>query len=187
MKDLSSLLNDWTNATGNLKPGVQRVFHDTFEGARDHNTHLVYGADYNDGYPCLVNTVGTMLSTGGGRGIPATYFGEIVSLFDRINRELEHSGVNDNPGFVSPLAAEIFLKHFAPLKEMPTPSEETLKQVDMPYYEPTDLEMAQDLVSLMRGDTPPCGEVHYETQRESMDNLVVVKQESRPEISEPPC
>jgi hypothetical protein len=177
MENLGLLLDKWTQATTNLKPGVQRVFHDTFSLAADGGTHLVYGADYRDGYPCLVNSVGTMLTTGGGSGIPSQHFGEVVSLFDRINTAFESSGVNDNPGTVSALAAEVLLKHFGELKPMSPLAENRIKQTDLPYYEPTDEEMAQDMVSLLRGDTPPCGEVNYESQRESMDNLVVVKPE----------
>jgi hypothetical protein len=188
MNDLSTMLEGWTDVTGALKPGVQRVFKDTFDLAAAGETTLIYGADYRDGSPCLVNTVGTMLTNGGGQGVPSAHFGEIVSLFDRINRELESSGVNERHGYVSPLAAEVFVRNFAPLKDMPVkPIQDQNVSNTLPYYEPTDEEMAQDMVSLLRGDTPPCGEVNYVSDRESMDFMAVVKPEARAEVSEPPC
>lgn len=116
-----SLLGQWNTATANLAWGVQRAFRSVFEAVRDDGTSLMYGADYSGGFPCLINTVGVMLTTGGGHGVPSAHFGEVVSLFDRINRELEFRGVNIDPNKVSPIAAEIFLTHFAPLKPEPEP------------------------------------------------------------------
>lgn len=144
---LEALLNRWKDQTDSLPWGVQRVFHDVFVLASEEKTTLTYGADYGtDGSPCLVNTVGTMLrATRGkaGRGLPSQHFGDIVHLFDSINRELQVSGVNDHPSHVSPLAAEVFLRNFAPLKEKPEVTEETPD-----YVEPTDEDMAKALVSL---------------------------------------
>jgi hypothetical protein len=181
MNELDDLLTQWTAATADLKFGVQRVFHDTFVLAAEGKTTLIHGADYRDGNPCLVNTVGTMLTTGGGSGIPSAHFGEVVSLFDRINSEFDNNGVNTDHGHVSSLAAEIFVRHFAPLKEAPEPkttlAEDVAKQQ---YHEPTDEDMAHDMVMLMRGDLPPCGEVNYTTEKSSeFDGAAVVKPESR--------
>jgi len=117
--ELDQLLSDWTDATGNLQWGVQRAFYAVFEAVRDQDTKLVYGADYLKGFPCLVNSVGTMLSTGGGHGVPSSNYGTVVMLFDRINRILRDQEVNVEHGLVSPLAADVFIQHFAPLKDIP--------------------------------------------------------------------
>lgn len=118
-EDLDYLYYEWNQATAELPWGVQRAFHSVFEAARDNGTTLVYASDYSGGFPCLVNSVGTMLTAGGGHGIPSSNFGRVVSAFDKINRLLAEAGVNTEPGRVSPLAADIFLTHFAPLKDQP--------------------------------------------------------------------
>jgi hypothetical protein len=122
--DLDKGYYDWKMATADLKWGVQKAFKAVLVAAQDGKTTLVYGSDYGPGGACLVNSVGVMLTTGGGRGVPMANFGTVVSLFDRINRELETAGVNDKPGIVSPLAADILLTHFAPEKERPPVGED---------------------------------------------------------------
>lgn len=120
----------WNDATAKLAWGVQRAFHSVFELASEGKTHLVYGADYRNNNPCLVNSVGTMLTVGGGNGIPSAHFGEVVRTFDELNRILETKGVNTQPGLVSPLAADVFLQHFAPFKADPN-----LKVAEAAEYE----------------------------------------------------
>jgi hypothetical protein len=156
----------WTEATAALDWGVQRVFHDTFKLVADGKTHLVWGADYRDGKPCLVNAVATMLSSTsgkGGTGLPSAHFGQVVSLFDAINRDLQRQGVNDDSGYVSPFAAEILLQHFAPLK--PVPEGENLTQAvneaganaelaEGIYVEPSDEDFARDLLNGMKAPSP---------------------------------
>lgn len=109
----------WTEATANLSWGAQRAMHNSLELAAEGKIDLVYGSDYVDGKPCLVNSVGQMLEVGGGQGIPSANFNAVVSQFDQINREFARLNVNE-PGtqHVSPLAAEILLKNFGPLKNL---------------------------------------------------------------------
>lgn len=149
----AELLSKWSTATGNLKWGVQRVFLETLHAVKDNDTHLVWGADYRDGKPCLVNAVASMLTTSGGHGIPMAKFNEVVSLFDTINQELRKDGVNTD-GYVSPLAAEILIRNFGELK--PEPAPETLVEMShgAVYVEPTDEELAQDWLNSMTAPGP---------------------------------
>lgn len=147
--NLDTLFTSWTKATANLKYGVQRVFHDTLSLAAEGKTTLIYGADYRNGSPCLVNTVGSMLTVGGGSGIPTANFREVVSLFDQINVELFSRMVNTTLGTVSENAADVLVYHFAPLKEVPeTPA--VVGEVDGTYYEPTDEEVAESITLLFQ-------------------------------------
>ena len=150
MTNINVLLNQWTVATGKLKYGVQRVFHDVFVLASEEKTTLIHGADYRDGFPCLINTVGGMLTTGGGHGVPSTNFGEVVSLFDQINAHFDSNKINTTPGYVSPITAEILLKNFAPLKDAPPLNIYN----EEPYNEPTDEDMAKAMVALFTADMP---------------------------------
>ncbi len=152
---MDELLKKWTAATGDLKWGVQRVFHDVFALAAEGKTHLIYGADYYNGMPCLVNTVGGMLTTGGGNGIPMQYFDEVVSLFDQINGKFAEMGINTEPHLVSEVAAETLLRNFAPLSAPPEP--ETKEPTGTRYIEPSDEDMAKAMVSLFTADTENTG------------------------------
>lgn len=111
--------SSWTEATANLSWGAQNVIHTALELAKDGQVKIVYGADYYDGSACLVNTVGQMLEVGGGSGIPMHHFGAMVGEFDRLNAEFARQGVNSDWRTMSPLAAEILLQHFGPLKDQP--------------------------------------------------------------------
>lgn len=115
--------SSWTEATANLSWGAQNVIHTALELAKDGQVKIVYGADYYDGSACLVNTVGQMLEVGGGSGIPMHHFGAMVGEFDRLNAEFARQGVNSDWRTMSPLAAEILLQHFGPLKDQPVATE----------------------------------------------------------------
>jgi hypothetical protein len=159
MSDMPELLTRWAGATGELKYGVQRVFHDVFVLAAEGKTHLIYGADYYQGMPCLVNTVGGMLTTGGGEGIPSAHFGQVVGLFDDINREFERLGINTEPNRVSEVAAETLLRNFAELKPLPPePGIVDAKMSGPILPETSDEEMAEAMVSLFTSE-PLEGEV----------------------------
>lgn len=157
----------WTKATGDLKWGVQRVFIETLKAVEAEQTTLAYGADYKNGNPCLVNAVATMLNAANGMGgpsIPSTHFGAVVSQFDRLNSAFCEHGINSTPGVVSPLAAEILLKHFGPLKEPKlneqvndAMSNETFANAI--YVEPSDEDMARDFLTALSDKCPPTGEV----------------------------
>jgi hypothetical protein len=153
---MDSMLREWRNATAGLEWGAQRVLHNTLDAVAKDGVHLVHGSDYRDGKPCLINAAGQMLASGGGHGIPSSYFGPIVGLFDRINAALVEKGVNDDTGYVSPLAAEILLRHFATLK--PIPDEASLAGADVdaitPYVEPSDSEIAESWVNAMKAPAP---------------------------------
>ncbi len=155
--DLDTLYQKWHNATGNLKWGVHKVFKDVLQAAKDEKITLIYGSDYGDGGACLVNTAGVFLTThagldaGGGQGIPTANFSEVVSVFDTINAQFHNVGVNVTPGTVSPLGADILLRHYGnePGKDF--------ERIDAPvaneafasvtYREPTDQEIARDLAN----------------------------------------
>ncbi len=156
MNDLDTLLTSWNKATAELSWGVQRVFRNVFELAADGKTHLVFGRDYSNGNPCLVNTVGTMLTVGGGNGVPMAHFPDIVSLFDKINRELQKREVNEDGNLVSPLAADVFLHHFAPLKDEPVNQGSHSKVTHEAYVEMTDEQIAQDLVEMFQQAPAAC-------------------------------
>lgn len=144
----------WTTATGNLKPGQQAVFLDVLNLVSEGKAHLVWGADYRDGKPCLVNAVGQMLSTGGGRGIPMQEFGDVVGQFDTINGALYEAGINTD-GYVSPLAAEVLIRNFGEIKEMErTEVKESVTPDNKPYIEPTDDEFMQSWLSAMQAPAP---------------------------------
>lgn len=159
---MDNLWTNWNKATTDIPWGVQKVFHDVFTLAEQAKTTLIYGSDYRDGSPCLVNTVGVMLkATGGegGSGLPMSHFGTIVSLFDRINEELYTRGVNDRSGYVSPLAAELFLYHFGELKDKPV--ETAVNEAMAPeafangvYVEPSDEDLARDMIEAFMKEAP---------------------------------
>lgn len=152
---MDELLKSWTAATTDLKYGVQRVFHDVLALAAEGKTHLTYNADYHNGSPCLVNSVGAMLTTGGGSGIPSNHFGEVVGLFDQINLEFAARGINTEFHRVSEVAAETLLRNFAPLKEPETPMKENDYDFDGPYIEPSDEYMAKALVEMFQSEAIP--------------------------------
>lgn len=149
---MDQLLKEWNVATGNLPYGVQRVFLETLTEVKDEHVHLVWGADYRESKPCLVNAVANMLgATGGkgGHGIPTQKFPEVVRAFDAVNYELRNQGVNTN-GYVSSLAAEILIRNFGTLKPEPDPEYLVSELSHGRYIEPTDEEMARDWFNAMK-------------------------------------
>lgn len=157
--DLESLHVQWTQATAGLNPGEQRVFKDVLTlVSEEKKNNLVWGSDYgNSGKSaCLVNAAGSMLSKGDGQGVPMQQFGAVVALYDQINRAYLSHDINKDH-HVSPLAAEILLHHFAPLKPMPmeTIAKESHFKGDDTYVEPTDEAMLNDLMSMLSEDNPP--------------------------------
>src|SRR6478735_9796767 len=119
MSQIDHLLKQWNLATSEARWGVQKVFHNVLTLAAEEKTTLIYGADYRNGSPCLVNSVGALLTVGGGQGIPMQHFGEIVSLYDEINQYFENIKINTDPGTMSPIVAEVLVKNFAPFDEEP--------------------------------------------------------------------
>lgn len=159
--DISNLLRKWTDATSKLEWGQQRMFTDALTLVAEGKSHLVYGADYRDGYPCLVNAVAAMSTTSGGQGIPSQYFGEVVSLFDQINRHFETvSGYNDaSVRQVSPYTADILLHYFAPLKDKPIEAavNEAVQNeafANGSYREPKDNDLMRDWLNAMKSEAP---------------------------------
>ena len=153
---MDKLRKEWETATSKLQYGVQRVFRDVLSLVADEKkTNLVWGADYMDQGACLVNAAGNMLTTGGGNGVPSANFGEVVGLYDKINRKFKDEGINTTDNYVSPLAAEILLQWFAPQK--PTPLEDAVNEATaneyfaegLTYVEPTDEEMTRALLEML--------------------------------------
>lgn len=153
---LDTHLTNWKAETAKLPWGVKRVFRETFKAVADEQVHLVWGSDYRDGKPCLVNAVATMLGSTlgkGGGGIPTQHFGRIVGLFDTINQALMEQGVNKD-NYVSPMAADILLHHFADVSDEPEFDVATPEVVEHPYIEPSDEALAAEWLATMHAPAP---------------------------------
>lgn len=153
--DLDTALKSWTSATANLPWGVQGLCHDALTLAANEKITLVHGADYRDGRPCLFNAIRQM--TEQLNQTPMSFAGDVVIAFDEVNRLLAIQKVNVEYNKVSPLAADILLRNFAPLKGAPTADEiarmdierESFMRNCTPYIEPTDEEvMTQWLLAI---------------------------------------
>ena len=168
----------WTQVTSELPWGVAKVFKDVLTLVSQEKAHLVHGADYRNGKPCLVNAVAQMTTAGGGAGIPMSTFGAVVSEFDRLNTRFQLEGVNDSTGYVSPLAAEILLTHFGEVKEPESAPDMFVRMVNNlgdTYVEPTDAEMVAALQEMM-APTPeeiiaPTNPIEQYTQEYVRDRL----------------
>lgn len=152
-----NLLLEWNAATANLPWGVQAVLHNAVELVAEDKITLVHSADYSNGSPCLINSVGQMLTVGGGQGIPSASFGPIVRLWDTINREFTSQNVNKDDHLVSPLAGEILLQHFADLKEKPIEAAvneamATESFANNIYVEPKDEDVMREWVNSLEHD-----------------------------------
>lgn len=145
---MNAHLNRWRQATGAAPWGVQRAFKTVLEAVRDNDTHLVYGRDYSGNFPCLVNTVAPMLSANGGQALsPSAHFSAIVGAFDSLNKALREVDVNTDDNLVSPLAADIMLRHYGALNPEPELPQETL-----PYMEPTDEDLMTSWLAANEAD-----------------------------------
>lgn len=147
---LHTSLAKWQTVTGELPWGIQRVLYEALELVASEDVKMVHGADYAGKYACLINTVGQMLATGGGSGIPASHYGPLVSTFDSINRQFQQvPGYNDPlSNTVSPMTAEVLLRHFGPQKPKPEAKEDLAAAMETfshtPFVEPTDDQLAAD-------------------------------------------
>lgn len=147
----------WNEATAALPWGAQRALKETLQSVADEQIKLAWGADYNDGTPCLINAASTMLKAvdgEGGHGKPSMAFPNIVSAFDKVNQHLFDKGVNTHH-LVSPLAAEILVANFAPLKDEPQRPEQSdvaLPISDIPYVEPNDEAIMQDWLDALASE-----------------------------------
>lgn len=167
MQDMTSLRNKWNQATSELPWGVQRVLYDTLNLVAEGKVTLVHGTDYSNGSPCLINAVGQMLTSGGGRGIPTQYFGNLVSLFDRINREFMSVPGHNTDSKVSPAVAEVLVHWFAPLKDEPIPGTEDEAAAmevfaSQSYIEPSDADMMSDWLLAVSQEAPTTDELRTE-------------------------
>ena len=159
-------LSDWNAATANLPWGVQDVFRSTLESVKDEQINLVYGADYANGSPCLINATAVMLGKingEGGSGKPSAFFGPVVSAFDNANRDIASKLLpsQHTPGLVSPIAAEILLGAFGAMKDKPIASSINEAMANEAfatgtYVEPSDDDMAREwLLALSAPCSPP--------------------------------
>lgn len=138
----------WTTATGQLKPGQQAVFLDFLNLVKDGKAHLVHGADYRDGKPCLVNGVATMLSHGSVS--PSQMFPAVVGEFDRACKAMEAMGLSEGlDGYVSPLMAECLIRNFGDVKPMDLTEPTAQPEVEATYIEPSDAQMQAALNSML--------------------------------------
>lgn len=167
MSNLDGLRSNWEHATSKLPWGVHSAFTQALSLVAEEKATLVYNANFHDGSPCLVNSVATMLSHDGTAN-PMGQFGEVVSLFDRINTALESRGINTTSQKVSPTAAEILLRWFAP--EPPKSMETQVNEAtdleafaNAQYREATDDDLALDWLNALKVDAAqedfkPCGD-----------------------------
>ena len=139
--------SSWTTATHNLTSGPQAIFLDFLNLVSEGQAHLVYGADYRDGKPCLVNGVAQMMSHSSVS--PMSNFPEVVSAFDSICCDMTAKGLHDDVGYVSPLMADCLIRNFGDVKPIEvgidiaaTPEETGV------YIEPTDKAMVEFLCSM---------------------------------------
>lgn len=162
-------LEKWRKATGELPWGVQHAFHDVLTLAANEQITLVYNADYYEKGACLVNQAASLLVVGGGYGVPMQHFAPVVSLFDQINTDLRTKGINTHNHEVSPMAAEILLRYFAPLKDKTTGQEITAHVYDNDVFvEPTDEEFSEHLKAMF--ETPVVTEVNEQQPTEKPVN-----------------
>lgn len=148
----------WTRATAGLLPGQQAVFLDFLNVVADGKAHLVHGANYRDGKPCLVNGTAQMLSHGAVS--PTGAFPEVVMAFDAACAAMEAAGVDDHGGYVTPLMAEILIRNFGEVQPIVlTEDKETVAPTDNgAYIEPTDAAMDEFLAAMVA----PAPEVVHE-------------------------
>ena len=153
---------NWTMATANVPYGVQQVLHSSLELVAEEKLTMTYGADFgSDGSPCLINSAGKMLKATGGQtgySLPSVHFHDVVRAFDDINRELYNRNVNTD-NHLSPLAAEILLANFAPLKDKPIEAavdEATHVEAfaNASYREPSDEDMAREWLTALTTEAP---------------------------------
>ncbi len=152
----------WTNATASLSWGAQHAIHDALSLAAEGKVTIVYGADYMDGQPCLINSVGQMLEVGGGNGVPCAHFGNLVQEFDWLNDRLEVEGVNTDRRVMSPNAAMVLVHHFGELKPEPSmeipvldPHEANFDEI---IPEASDADLAQSWLKAIAQDNAPVDE-----------------------------
>jgi len=137
----------WTKATGDLPWGVQRTLYEALGAVANSGIKMCYGANWYDGAPCLVNAVANMISADPAKVTPAQWFPHVVREFDMVNEALSMAGVNKYDNIVTPLAAEVLMANFGPLK--PPPTEDDWQEAALevlnsaPYVEPSDEEMAK--------------------------------------------
>lgn len=154
---LKENLAEWQVATTALPRGVKRVLYDVLDlTAAEKMNNLIYGSDYSGSGTCLINAAGPLLTTGGGKGVPVTHYRRVVYLYDAINRQLFDLNVNTKYGYVSPLAAEILLQHFADMADVPDViiPENELVTADSPYVEPSDEEMYTNWLTAIASEAP---------------------------------
>lgn len=143
----------WTKATGDLKPGQQRVFKDFLTLVSEGQATLVHGADYDKNSPCLVNGVAPMLAHTAVS--PMGMFPDVVTNFDHVCREMQAKGIGEQPNRVSPLMAEFLLKNFGEMKDMEVGQGETpYLNFDVPYVEPSDQDMMCFIEKMMDTAAP---------------------------------
>lgn len=141
-------LDNWHNATANVPTGLQMVLKDALSLAAEGKITLVYGADARDGKPCLLNAVRNMTTQFDLK--PSTYAPAVVAAFDDLNHALWKDNVNESTHKVSPLAAEVLLRHFGPVDPSDYDVEHRALALESfavnctPYIEPTDDEMLTD-------------------------------------------
>jgi hypothetical protein len=169
----TALRTKWEIATSKLPWGVHRVFKEAFNLVANEQIKMVWGADVRDGSPCLVNSVHSMLSDK--TLSPSSAFPEVVSLFDQINRELRADGINSD-SLVSPMAAEILLRWFAPEPPKPTVDPAVFSSpVDIKdgnftaiTPEPSDEQLANDWLNMLKVEA--AREDFKICERKSLDN-----------------
>ena len=166
---LSAALNEWTNAIEGLDWGIQRVLFDALQLVASDDIKMTYAADVMDGTPCLLNAV-SAITVQSAHQTPGSFAPNVVNAFDSVNRELFTVGVNEDAHRVSPLAAEVLLRHFGPLKDAPadtTPVDN--RDAVTQFIEPTDKQMAEEWI-MAQTITPPSDVVQLDEDGEPIND-----------------
>lgn len=114
---MSAAINLWTNTTEMLPSVKQRTIQDTLLLVQQGDIKIVYGIDQLDGRPCLINAIGAMVKDV--NESPISNEQGLVTAFDAACRYLFNMGMGDEPNIVTPLMAEVLVRHFGKLQDQP--------------------------------------------------------------------
>lgn len=156
-RELEGLLTKWTEASSKLRQGEKELLVATLDLVSQEKIRIAWGADYNDGSPCLIKANDLMLQDTQPMG---NHFNDLISTYDSINYLFRQEDINKD-NFCSPIVADILIRHFAPFEySTPLPmSEDEAPTLEAYFIEPSDESL---LDSWLRTNTAP-PEPNYST------------------------
>ena len=131
-----TVITSWTEATASLTATQQRVILDTLNLVQSGDIKIVYGVNTLGGRPCLINAIGEMIKEVDYS--PSYAFGHLVMAFDEVCDEISHS--NKAFGYVTDLMAEVLVRHFGKLKDLPIHLIELPDDFKVPDYYDADVQ-----------------------------------------------